>query len=517
VDGGSGAVSRLSRLLIVEVAGEPFAIDARVVREVVGRVPLTRSVRLPRSVLGLAALRGEPYPVLDLAVLVGREPVPLDESSCYVLTNPDAHNALLGFAANRIIGTERIDSEQLLPVPAVGDKRHVAAQLLGVAAVQAKMIPVLDLRGLLEAERVDLSGFAAPSDLVVRADLVEHRQRTQSRKVLVFDAGDTRVAVETAELSRVAPRPSPSRDGGAVVEPEIATIDGHDVVVLDAAKLLEAGPAKASDRRGVVVLGRANDNIAVAFDAVDTFAELEIAPGAVADDTGSTVRRGVVEMGQGVVELISLSALLGTTVEERDKLIAKNIVRRIGEGEQSELARRAAAELEAKTAQWREFEGPMLLVKIGSRAFALPGRAIVEVLPYGVLLPAPGHADGVIGLFELRGSVHAVLDVAERLDVERSSLGTSTDACIVIVSSATGPSGLFVDSVLEWRRVEAAQLGPTSGVSLCTYPDLFLAALTASNGEDIPLVAIDRLLADTRPPLREKLVAMGGQPAPRSP
>ena len=59
------------RALLVPVGPDTYAIDLRLVREVVTAPPLTPLPTAPRSVVGLFNLRGDVVPLLDTGVLLG--------------------------------------------------------------------------------------------------------------------------------------------------------------------------------------------------------------------------------------------------------------------------------------------------------------------------------------------------------------------------------------------------------------------------------------------------------------
>jgi len=76
--GGGGVDPRAararSRYVAVRVGEALYGLDVEEVQEVVDPRPLTRVFHAPPAMGGVASLRGEVLPVIDLGVLLGREP-----------------------------------------------------------------------------------------------------------------------------------------------------------------------------------------------------------------------------------------------------------------------------------------------------------------------------------------------------------------------------------------------------------------------------------------------------------
>ncbi len=63
-----------SRCVAVRVGEALYGLDVDEVKEVVDPRPLTRVFHAPPAMAGVASLRGEVLPVIDLGVLLGRDP-----------------------------------------------------------------------------------------------------------------------------------------------------------------------------------------------------------------------------------------------------------------------------------------------------------------------------------------------------------------------------------------------------------------------------------------------------------
>jgi purine-binding chemotaxis protein CheW len=99
------------QVLLMEVAGERFALDVDHCRTITRAGRLTRLPRMPAFVLGVMNLRGEIVSVVDLGLLFNlgaREPGP--KSRLVVIESGKSRIAVL---ADRVLGIEWIDAARI--------------------------------------------------------------------------------------------------------------------------------------------------------------------------------------------------------------------------------------------------------------------------------------------------------------------------------------------------------------------------------------------------------------------
>jgi len=132
-------------LITFEVAGQLFGLDIMAIREIRAWTPVTRLPRVPDHVAGVVNLRGTVLPVVDLAARLGWE-----------RSEPTARHAIivvqLGGKAMGLIVESVSDIVALPegtvqpPPPSAGDA--LVPFLEGLAAIDERMVPVLDLQAL---------------------------------------------------------------------------------------------------------------------------------------------------------------------------------------------------------------------------------------------------------------------------------------------------------------------------------------------------------------------------------
>ena len=87
----------------------------------------------------------------------------------------------------------------------------------------------------------------------------------------------------------------------------------------------------------------------------------------------------------------------------------------------------------------------LLCVRLGDQEFALNIRAIREIRGWISSTPLPHAPSYIKGMINLRGSVLAIIDLAERLSLP--SVPPSTTSVVVVIEHGERVIGLLVDAV----------------------------------------------------------------------
>ncbi len=129
--------------LIVRAAGRDLALDVRRVREILAAALVTPVPLAPRSLRGLAPIRGQPVTVVDLAVRLGADRAPPGRRSPIVVVDARVDGnaatvALLVEDAGRLV-----ESQDVLPRPASLDGD--AELCTGFLVVDGALVPILDV------------------------------------------------------------------------------------------------------------------------------------------------------------------------------------------------------------------------------------------------------------------------------------------------------------------------------------------------------------------------------------
>jgi len=131
--------------LLVEMAGQRWALPAGRVREVLRAAALTGVPQAPAALLGLLQLRGEPVPVLDLGARVGLGARPLAARD-HIVVVETSEGRTVGLRVDRPLELASLTASDRRPAEALSP---TLAGIPGIAADADGVVLVHDLAGLL--------------------------------------------------------------------------------------------------------------------------------------------------------------------------------------------------------------------------------------------------------------------------------------------------------------------------------------------------------------------------------
>lgn len=104
-----------SMFLTFRLGKEHYGIEVRYVTEIVGIQKITEVPDLPAFVKGVANLRGQVIPVIDMRLRFNMEPRPYDERTCIVVVN--INSMQVGLIVDTISEVRNIEDKQISPAP----------------------------------------------------------------------------------------------------------------------------------------------------------------------------------------------------------------------------------------------------------------------------------------------------------------------------------------------------------------------------------------------------------------
>ena len=425
------------QVLTFYVGDDQFAAAAADVSEVFRRPRITRVPHGPASLLGVAALRGMPTPVVSLARLMGREDQPSERSR------------LLLIEAEQPIGlmVDRVGALADLPVDGeAGDGRKGLGRLF---MVEDAGLRLLDLEAMLRRGFAGIrrgARVAAPQAtggaVEAGADLIS---------LLGFDLAGQGYGLPLDEVAEILPLP-----------PRLASIAQSEAMVL--------GVTTVRDRllpivslRGLLGLPRTHqvsDRVIVARIgdaqvglAVDRLRAIVRTSKDAIDPAPAVLNRGAGEAQVQFICRLPDGGLLGVLSSERlfsDEKVAHILADGRNGGGQMTATSKAV-----------EAEQRFLIFRLGEEEYGLPLAAVDEVAPLPDRLTRVPNAPSFIeGVLNLRGKVTPIIDQRARFG---SSAGVGQGRPKVIVTDVEGrQAGFIVDAVSEILSVPESQIEATS-------------------------------------------------------
>jgi purine-binding chemotaxis protein CheW len=423
-----------------------YALPATQVSEVIRVTALARVPQAPKSLLGLANLRGAVMPVASIRALLG-----LTEA----VTTPTSRLIVLDGATPVALEVDEVaalvtvaDSE----VHAADAELSAAAgeQLHGVFQSHGNVTKILNIQALLDqAFPRDGSRRKVASAAVERVD--EKRAVEEDRRRLVtFDVAGQEYALDLKAIQEILTAPA-----------SLTHVPGSDEVVLGimsyrerllpllSLRILLGLPAASNPRDKVIVAAVGDTLVGLVVDGTRSL--LAVDPNRVEQAPPVLSARAGGEAQIMQIYRAGAGRLISILVPER--LFREEVMQKLTETDRTANSR-------AEIAAGEQVEDLRFLAfKLNDSEFALPIDAVDEVarVPEQItrLPKTPKFLEGVINL---RGVVLPVVDQRRRFDMPALEKGLGRR--LLVVRTEQHRAGLIVDSVTEVLRCSSQAIKP---------------------------------------------------------
>jgi len=175
--------NRLELLLFGLESDQQYGINVFKVREVLQCPDLTEVPRQTSAIKGMAHIRGETIPVLDLSEAIGRQTVPKEQRQDCFLIVAEYNRRTLAFLVRKV---DRILNTQWDQIMAPPTEIGVENYLTAIFEYEGKLIEILDVEQIL----ADLY----PMNTEVSKDVADDKLRERAREHQILIVDDSSVA-----------------------------------------------------------------------------------------------------------------------------------------------------------------------------------------------------------------------------------------------------------------------------------------------------------------------------------
>ena len=439
------------RFLTFRMGERLYAVAAEQVSEVIRLPPVARVPQGPKSLLGIANLRGAVLPIASLRGLLGQDEIARGAASRAIVLEGAAPVGLAVDAVDALVTVDAADIEtgQAELATLEGERLSGAFQPYG----RADVAKVLDVRTLIQAAFVQRE---RPQRAAVAADPLGGLggaigDGDDWQRLVTFEVAGQEFALALDVVREIVPTPEtltavPRSE--AVVLGIMAYRDSL-LPVLSLRGLLGFGASEGDEaREKVVVTAVGGALVGLVADRMRAIVSadpglIEPTPAMLAARSGGEAQIASLYRGEGGARLIAILA--------PDQLLREDVMARLGQVGETE-ATDAAADSGGEIRQF-------LIFKLGEDEFALPIEVVDEVAraPAQVtrLPKTPKFLEGVINL---RGEVLPVVDQRRRFEMLPA---TNLEARrLIVVRTERHRAGLIVDAVSEVLRCTAEAIEP---------------------------------------------------------
>ncbi len=166
--------NRLELLLFRLGGKQRFGINVFKVKEVITCPPLTQIPEAHPVMCGVAHLRGQTVPILDLSMGVGADPLPRDGRGYVIVT--EYNRSVQGFLVGSVDRIINMSWDQIQPPPRGAGKE---TYLTAVTEFEGELIEVIDVEKIMK----EIAG----GEEEVSEGLIDEKLATEDQHILVVD------------------------------------------------------------------------------------------------------------------------------------------------------------------------------------------------------------------------------------------------------------------------------------------------------------------------------------------
>jgi purine-binding chemotaxis protein CheW len=440
------------RFLTFRVDRRLYALPADEVSEVIRLPQVARVPQSPKSLLGVANLRGSVLPLASLKALLGRQEGAISADARAIVLDGAAPIALAVDTVEALVtlDADRIETRQASLAADPGERLRGAFQ----ARAGQDVARILDVRSLLDA---DFTQRPKPQRTASRATggaaSLEREGAAAADEVMLvtFQVAGQEYALGTEVVQEIIPAPAnlavAPRSEALVLG--VAAFRDTLLPLLSLRGLLGFPEDGGGEQQKVLVVSVAGVLVGLVADRMRSIvsadkANIDPTPAVLAARAGGETQIKAILRHEGGRRLISI---LDTAT-----LFREDVMQRLAGA--AATGKVLAVEDEAIGAGESQF----LVFRLGDEEFGLPIAAVDEVAraPEQItrVPKTPKFLEGVINL---RGEVLPVVDQRRRFDLPAFS-GDKLRQRLVVARSERHRAGLIVDSVSEVLRVRTTSI-----------------------------------------------------------
>ena len=457
------------QLVTFSLANEEFAFPIGIVQEIVRPPDITKVPNAPSYIEGIANLRGNILPIVNLRNRLVMSDKEIDESSRIVVIN--AGGSMIGGIVDSVSEVIHIETKIIDPPPEVVGSVD-GQNLLGVAKINdgKRLIMILSsekiIPDLVETAGTVAAGAAAAEANHSTSERKEAKSVADEEELLVtFRLGDEEFAIDimhVQEIIRVSEITSVPRAPGFVkgvislrnrLLPIIDLRTKFGMLDLkDPSDKTDPSSGKSDtdtiDARRIIVMDLDGVLTGIQVDSVSEVLRMERknieAPPTILSTEEASRLKGVGKLDDGKRLLMLLDVRTLVTIAE------KNALKQAAGVDAAEGRKTKGAAMEITD------EKQFVCFQINSEDYSINIMQVQEIIRVEEITVVPRAPVFVEGVVNLRGDILPVIDMRTRFNLAKAE---RADHNRIIVADISGKrTGFIVDSVSEVLRIPVKQI-----------------------------------------------------------
>ncbi len=456
------AVSDIRQFVTFIVGTEVFAVDMSPVQEII-RVPDVVKVPLaPRTLDGLANLRGKVLPIVSLRRIFDFEERTYDDATRAVVID---QGQPLGFVVDRVVSVVAVDPKQIEGAGAISatvNTELVSGLLKDVGGYP--MIMVLDFAKLIAREYAGAIGAIGAvqrqSDTGLEAEAlakVEDIKTSDELHLVSFEVAQQEYAIIIDDVQEIVQVPElivhvPHSEAHVL---GVMTLRNRLLPLVSLRRMFGLPNRDADENSRIVVVSLGAVSVGVVMDSVNEVlrvarSDVDAMPSLLAKEGNMSDISQICRLdgGKRLVSILSVANMFRHSAVKE----ALNAV---------DTMNNQQVQVDAQFVDdgARDDEEQVVVFLLGKEEFGVPIDSVQEIVRVAEQLThvpkAPAAVEGVINL---RGAVLPVMDLRRRLGLPEVTRSDQQRIMVFLIDGVR--TGFIVDSVVEVLKVQKSTIEP---------------------------------------------------------
>jgi len=482
----------------IEVNGFGYGIPVECVREIVYQVKLNPLPQTPDFVRGVAVIRDEAIPVLDLNILLGGDrQIKIHDESCYIVIQlADGNDNLtqVCLLADQILQTYKINKNNIDTSPSVTYEKLIN-YILGVTRIDEHVLVLIEPADLISPLLNTVTPYVTYKDNATLSgkNKSEVEERKAKNRYLSVYVNEEEYAFPLPAISQVINMSSLANHVEEDIPDFLSTAAIYNdrlVVIVRLGDIISDEPRPEStdsdSSRDVIVLvelqsglmGIAVNHIGQSYDS-----ETDPQTNSFCNDLQRN-RIGSLGFIKKEKQDESIEVINPFGVFSNKELITldawmKNINRLI-QTTNPDKSRDTADENEG--GPLAAYTGSYLVVQVGNHLVGLDNRYVDEVLSYDALIPMNNGPRWFPGLLDLRDSTYPVIDIHTKFDLDPAETNEHDRNVLIMIRNNDHKVGLMVKKVMHSIKVTEKELKGSEYSNIYIVPEALNAVADTPEG-----------------------------------
>ena len=446
------------------VGTEVFAVDMDPVQEII-RVPDVVKVPLaPRTLDGLANLRGKVLPIVSLRRIFGFEEKAYDDATRAVVID---QGQPLGFVVDRVVSVVGVDPRQIEDTGAIQatvNTELVSGLLKDVGGYP--MIMVLDFAKLIAAEFAGALATNRTADSSLHTGVQETQSAEQSTSdelhLVSFEVAQQEYAIVIDDVQEIVQVPElivhvPHSESHVL---GVMTLRNRLLPLVSLRRMFGLPPREADENSRIVVVSLGNASVGVVMDSVNevlrvALTDVDAMPGLLAKDGDLSEISQIcrLESGKRLVSILSVGNMFRHAAMKEAVTTVNSMT--------DQYANSAA---KSQDEDKSDDEEQVVIFLLGKEEFGVPIDSVQEIVRVSEQLThVPKAPPAVEGVINLRGAVLPVMDLRRRLGLAQIERSDRQRIMVFLIDGMR--TGFIVDSVVEVLKIHKSAIEPAPRLS----------------------------------------------------